>query len=267
MRMKSAFLAAVAGWLAASILGCQLGPEEAGRVRDGRGIVRLLDEKDWKEAEADSLIYAGDLVATGDSQKLRLSVDGSELVMDENSTIFVGGETSEGYRKIGVREGDFFVSVFQNSRRPLWLDTPAGSIYCRSGFLIVRLVPRRGGGDTSAVHGPEMQMNVMVVGGEAVLENSQLPRRIPAGHLCFSETGAPPAAPVEMNAEAIAETRLWLREQFPSEGGFVTALERPAREIFVPRKGPEEKEAPPLEEKKSEPEEPKDKSGETGKKK
>jgi hypothetical protein len=196
------------------LAGCLNAPDPVGSVIDGQGFVKLLDEGRWKEAESNSVIYPNDFVRTGDGKRLHFRVDGNELVMDENTNLFVTDRTDKGYRRICLEEGDLFLSVGKGI--PILLETAAGNILCRRGLLFLRVVARQGKAfvRSSLTGSSEMQMNVAVVGGEAVVENMGRARRVAEGFLCYSETGAPPTAPVETDPEALQDTREWLMRQF-----------------------------------------------------
>ncbi len=231
-RVPAAVLAALA--IAAS--GCLVNPPEAGNVREGSGFVKLMGDRNWKEAEEGSVIYENDFVATGDGMLLHLKVGLSGIVMDENSSLFVGGIDDRGMRRVCLERGDMFFSVSRTAANPLLVETHAGRIALKSGLILVRLVDKKAddGEDYDTPTRPSgMEMNVVVVSGEAIIENCGMGRRIREGFLCYAETGGPPAEPVEVDKEALDETRAWIRKQ--TGGSEFAGPMKPRKNVFVPK--------------------------------
>lgn len=232
--------AALLAWAAlASIAfsGCVFYETEAGKVREGRGFVRLLGDREWKEAEDNSIIFERDLVATGDDMRMHLKIGLCGVFLDENSSLYVGTVDETGMRRIAIECGDVFFSVPKTAAHPLLIETAAGRISVRSGLVIARLVDKNLDEDSDALDSAPgaMEMNVVVVSGEAVVENCALGRRIKEGFLCYSETGAPPAEPVAVDPDALKDTKAWLSRQIQSSGDQFLGPAKPRKSVFVPK--------------------------------
>lgn len=234
----SAFLLACAAAAASTAAsGCVVYETEAGKVREGTGYVKLLGSRDWKEAEENSIILERDLVATGDDMRIHLRVGLCGVFLDENSSIYIGSVDETGMRRIAVERGDIFLSVPKTASNPLLIEASAGRISVRSGIVIVRLVEKKMDEDSDALESGSraMEMNVVVVSGEAVVENCALGRRIREGYLCYSETGAPPAEPVAVDPQALKDTKAWLARQLSGGGSQFLGPSTPRKSIFVPK--------------------------------
>ncbi|MCU0723076.1 MAG: hypothetical protein MUC63_05610 [Planctomycetes bacterium] len=229
-------------------LGCAASPDPVGQVEEGKARVRAAGDSAWLEAEIGSVLCEGDELETRAGQGVTFRVDGAWGGMIENGSLDLGGLADDGARRITVRQGDLFFLAEPDRASGFRLLTGAGMILARRCALILRTDLQPGVGDAERAAGlaPPARVQVVVISGEAVIENLGRARTVARGERGFLLTGRAPEEPRPIGDDVVADYEYALGQVLRQ-----TSLARWARPpLFEPPAFPEpesrpEPEAPP----------------------
>lgn len=186
--------------------GCHTFHTEIGVVEDGTGLVRLEGSDVWKEAEINSVLLEGDALKTPPGWSIALRLDGSVLVLNENTSLRLGRITDEGFRRIEYEAGDLFVLVETPVETGFLLVTGAGNLLLENGAAILRMDPLAAADpETPDAGGREVRLQAVLVRGDAVAENLGMSRPLRRGDQILLLTGAPPTEPTRLPEEVVQD--------------------------------------------------------------